>query len=187
VKATSDPSGTSRIEEVNGATPGEKGTFEQGRPSNGSKGKSNIETEYREHGNSGFSEYEWETEQKHYDESSDEDDDTDDDQRMQDEKMALRERFAGSKKGMKGAIRTTRMESEDQRQVEPAELMREMMKQAMRGNKMAQREMNELMKEMMQCMRGEEKGEVQDEPEEWKPRNGAPVKTERPTHRTRST
>ena len=103
MKATSDPSGTSRIEEVNGTTPFEKGSFEQGRPSNGSKGKSNIETEYREHVNSGFSEYERETEQKHYDESSDEDDDTDDEQRMQDEKMALRERFAGTKKGMKGA------------------------------------------------------------------------------------
>ena len=96
-------------------------------------------SKYREHGNSGFSEYEWETEPKHYDDSSEDEDDTDEDQRMQDEKMALRERFAGSKKGMKGAIRTTRMESEDQRQVEPAELMREMMKQAMRGNMMAQR------------------------------------------------
>ena len=57
VKATSDPVGTSRIEEANGTTPFEKETFEQGHPSNRSKGKSNIETEYREHVNSGFSEY----------------------------------------------------------------------------------------------------------------------------------
>jgi hypothetical protein len=47
VKATLDPSENSRIEEENGATPGEKVSFEHGRPSNGSKGKSNIETEYR--------------------------------------------------------------------------------------------------------------------------------------------
>ena len=58
VKATLDPSGNSRIEEENGATPGEKVSFEHGRPPNGSKGKSNIETpetEYREDGENGFS------------------------------------------------------------------------------------------------------------------------------------
>ena len=43
VKATSDPSGTSRIEEVNGATPSEKGTFEQGRPSNAEWVETQIE------------------------------------------------------------------------------------------------------------------------------------------------
>ena len=182
VKATSDPVGTSRIEEANGTTPFEKETFEQGHPSNRSKGKSNIETEYREHVNSGFSEYEWETERQHYNESSEDDEDTDDEQRLQDEKMALRERFAEPKKGMKGAIRTTRSEPEDQRQSEPTELMREMLKRAMSGNTTAQREVNEMMKEMLRCMHGDKKGEVPDEPEEWRPRE--PTKTERPTHVT---
>ena len=147
------------------------------------KAKSNVETDYRDHGNSGFSEYEWETEQKHDDESSEEDDDTDDDQRLQDEKMALRERFAEPKKGLKGAIRTTRMEPHYQRQCEPAELMREMMKQAMRGNPTAKREVNEMMNEILQCMHDEKRDEVPDEPEEWKPR--APMKPERLTHSPR--
>ena len=182
VKATSDPVGTSRIEEANGTTPFEKETFEQGHPSNRSKGKSNIETEDREHVNSGFSEYEWETERQHYNESSEDDEDTDDEQRLHDEKMVLRERFAEPKKGMKGAIRTTRSEPEDQRQSEPTELMREMLKRAMNGNTTAQREVNEMMKEMLRCMRGGKKGEVPDEPEEWRPRE--PIKTERPTHVT---
>jgi hypothetical protein len=91
-----------------------------------------------------------------YDESSDDEDDTDEDQRMQDEQMAPRQRFIGTKKGMKGASRTTLVESMDQRQVAPAEVMREMLKKAMSGNTKAQREMNELMNEMMRCMRGEE-------------------------------
>ena len=96
--------------------------------------------------------------------------------------MALRDRFAEPKKGMKGAIRTTRMEPEYQRQGEPAELMREMMKRAMRGNTTAQREVNEMMREMLRCMHGDKNGEVPDEPEEWTPR--APMKTERLTHPT---
>jgi hypothetical protein len=90
VKATSGPSETSRIEETSDARLGEKVSPEQGRPSNGSKGKTKIETEYRDDGNCGFSDFEWETEQKQYVESSEDDDDTDEDQRVQDEKMALR-------------------------------------------------------------------------------------------------
>ena len=45
VKPTSDPSGTSRIEEMNDATLGGKPSFERGRPSNESKGKPKIEEE----------------------------------------------------------------------------------------------------------------------------------------------
>ena len=56
---------------------------------------------------SGFSDYEWEREPKQCVESSEDDDDTDDDQRERDEKMALRQRFAGgANMGMKGASRT---------------------------------------------------------------------------------
>jgi hypothetical protein len=85
---------------------------------------------------------------------------------------------------MKGASRTTLMEPMDQRQMAPAEAMRETLKQAMRGDMKAQKEVNELMKEMRRCMHGEERGEVPYEPEEWSPKRGAPVKPERPARPT---
>ena len=47
---SSDPRGTSRIEESNDATLGERVSFKRGRPSSESKGKSKVETEYRDAG-----------------------------------------------------------------------------------------------------------------------------------------
>ena len=69
---------------------------------------------------SGFSDYKWERESKQYATSSDDDDDTDDEQRGQNEKMALRQRFAGGvKMGMKGASRTGMMEPMEHKQMAP--------------------------------------------------------------------
>ena len=82
------------------------------------------------------------------------------------------------------------MEPMDHRQMAPAEALREMLRQAKRGNTMAQRDMIEVMNEMTRCMGTAEPDDVPDEHEEWSPTRIDTVKTEtgriaRPTPPTR--
>ena len=56
--------------------------------------------------------------------------------------------------------------------------MREMLKQAKRGDTRAQRDVVQLMNEMTRCMEAEGPDDVPEEPEEWNPLRNVPVQKE---------